>query len=66
MKKIQWYFSGLATQEEAEKRLEDMLDWARKSFNLQLCAVESGVRHGPTGFRAELDVTQTKDETSVE
>lgn len=63
-KTVQWAISGMTDAAEAERRLEDMTDWARRSFNLDLFEVESGIRHGAFGLRAEIILTQIKEETS--
>ena len=60
MRKITWYMSGFVTQAEAEKMHEEMMDWVRKTFDLNLWAVESGVRHGPYGFKAEIEASEVK------
>ena len=52
--------SGFATQAEAEKRLEEMTLWAGTTFDLNLWEVESGVRHGAFGYKAEIDAIEVK------
>lgn len=63
-KQIQWSISGMTDAAEAERRLEDMLDWARRTFDLDLFEVESGIRHGAFGLRAEIVLNQIKESTS--
>lgn len=60
MRKIYWYISGFKDQQAAEKQLDEMLDWARKSFDLNLWTTDAGVRTGVFGYKAEIELTEVK------
>lgn len=53
--KLSWYVSGFKTQEAAEKELEDVLEWFKKTHDQMDWEVLSSVSKGPYGWKWELN-----------
>lgn len=54
MKKIEWVIAGFPTIGEAEKQLEDMIQWARTTFYTDDWNVQSSVGQRVDGFYASI------------
>ena len=57
--RIIYSFNGFATQEAAQKELDDMLVWFQNSFNTDDYTVTSGIAKTPYGWRTSFEAEKT-------
>lgn len=52
---VVWSMSGFVTQQEAEKKLEEMIAWAHNLPNKDKWSINSSVNNGAYGWKAALE-----------
>lgn len=52
---VSWSMSGFSTQQEAQKKLDEMIDWSMSLPNRDKWSVTSSVTNGAYGWKASLE-----------